>query len=222
MKKSAAGFLVVCLVHLVYVATESTEECAALQHRCFAVISQFPNITFPWPSTSRLSQPPGFDGIRFCNYSNVTGSCLRELRSRCPASSLTPHQASVEGWYQVLVNEAMAKSCTILDPIKFLAAKMHCDKQTNTTDFTVEVVLGEKIDEFISNANTEEKAQAALCRKIQDFLPRMGDPESQNRTPLYTDLVAKCGQDAIDTMEDAVEWTLMSKKYSPCKAQGAR
>ncbi|XP_055347414.1 uncharacterized protein LOC129594671 isoform X2 [Paramacrobiotus metropolitanus] len=160
------------------------------------------------------------DGDRYCSYFNATGSCLRNLRTRCPASNLPPFDATIEGWYMVLYYEAMAKICTIFNPLRLLAAKTHCDLQTNTTDFTVEVVLGENLNEFITNATTEEKAQAAVCRKIQEFLPRMGNPENSSRTPLYSHLVATCGQKAIDTMEDAMEWTLMSRN-SPCKSKGA-
>ncbi|XP_055347340.1 uncharacterized protein LOC129594616 [Paramacrobiotus metropolitanus] len=214
MMKFAAGFFVVSLVHFVYVATESAEECAAIRQRCYATMAQFPNISLAWPppgggtSSSMLQATP--DGDRFCSYSNATGSCLRELRTRCPASNLTQHEAIHEGWYTVVVNELMGKICNRFNPIRFLAAKMHCDRQTNTRDFTVEVVLGENITEFVVNANTEEKAQAALCRKAREFL-RIGDPKSKTANPKYTDLVAKCGQDAIGTLEDGMEWTLIGR-----------
>ncbi|XP_055347477.1 uncharacterized protein LOC129594719 [Paramacrobiotus metropolitanus] len=140
------------------------------------------------------------DSELFCRYSASNAACLRQLHSQCPDYAGTLPKV-LYGWYTVEVNTALSKLCAIMNPLQFMAAKVYCDRQTGSRDFTVEQVLGANLSEYIENTVTAVDGIKSVCRKAQGFLQMA--PETENR------IIQKCGQDVMTIMNEGMRKTLL-------------
>ncbi|XP_055343161.1 uncharacterized protein LOC129591516 [Paramacrobiotus metropolitanus] len=205
-------FMVLLLIScLGFAYAVGSETCDELQAKCTAykkaerptvnsLATVVPGSSSTWPVTEQLLQEYRQLGEQHCREFNNTGYCLRELFSRCPESygNHTTGSSEWDGWYDAEMQIALARVCeTTIGPVKLHRAASHCFK-TDGTLFMRCCYIGPDHGPDYNKQMNATTAHQKLCHRIKEVAERMSGSPS-------TDLVAKCGQDAVETIRAAYQ-----------------